>query len=204
MKSVFDLEWQNVKTEYRIVAALEKISAAFRVLLWKESKINRLSPIQIQLLIFIKFQPRERATVTHLAREFNMTKATVSDSVRVLEQKKLVVRKRRNADNRSFSLTLTASGEKIAKSSSLFANALQVPVQVMEPEHKANFLNALLDIIHALDESKVIATQRMCKTCCFFKPGKTQHYCGLIKQTLNVSDLRLDCPEHKTRIFSSS
>jgi hypothetical protein len=52
-KSSFDLEHQNSKIESKIVASLERISEAFRVLLWNESKENSLSPIQIQILIFI-------------------------------------------------------------------------------------------------------------------------------------------------------
>ena len=52
-KSSFHLTEQNQKIESRIVVALERISEAFRVLLWNESKENSLSPIQIQILIFI-------------------------------------------------------------------------------------------------------------------------------------------------------
>ena len=54
-KSSFHLTEQNQKIESRIVVALERISESFRVLLWNESKENSLSPIQIQILIFIYF-----------------------------------------------------------------------------------------------------------------------------------------------------
>ena len=37
---------------HKITQALERISKAFRVLLWEESKKHGISPIQIQLLIF--------------------------------------------------------------------------------------------------------------------------------------------------------
>ena len=60
MKSSFDLKRQSTKIESKIVVALERISEAFRVLLWNESKENSLSPIQIQLLIFFTFSfPRK-------------------------------------------------------------------------------------------------------------------------------------------------
>ena len=51
--SSFNLNEQNQKIESRIVVALERISEAFRVLLWNESKENSLSPIQIQILILM-------------------------------------------------------------------------------------------------------------------------------------------------------
>ena len=81
--SSFNLNEQNQKIESRIVVALERISEAFRVLLWNESKENSLSPIQIQILIFIYFHSLAKCKVGYLADEFNMTKATISDSVKV-------------------------------------------------------------------------------------------------------------------------
>ena len=52
-KSDFDLVHQNQNVESKIVAALERISQAFRVLLWQESKEFSLTPIQVQVLIFL-------------------------------------------------------------------------------------------------------------------------------------------------------
>ena len=103
MKSSFDLNRQNKNTESKIVVALERISEAFRVLLWNESKENSLSPIQIQILIFIHFHTSEKCKVGYLADEFNMTKATISDSVRVLLAKELVIKETDPIDTRSLS-----------------------------------------------------------------------------------------------------
>ncbi len=54
MKNVFDLEIQNSAIEGKIVAGMERLSQVFRILLWEKAKKHNLSPIQIQLLIFIK------------------------------------------------------------------------------------------------------------------------------------------------------
>ena len=111
----FNLNEQNQKVESRIVVALERISEAFRVLLWNESKENSLSPIQIQILIFISFHSSEKCKVGYLADEFNMTKATISDSVRVLLSKALVTKETDPSDTRSYSLLLTDEGKKLLK-----------------------------------------------------------------------------------------
>jgi DNA-binding MarR family transcriptional regulator len=196
-KSVFDLKQQNQSTDDRIVASFERIAEAFRVLLWEESKKTGLSPIQIQLLIFILFQPGERCTVTYLAREFNMTKATISDAVKVLEQKKLVIRNYSGTDSRSYTLSLSKEGKEVAQATSVFANVIKKQLRGLDDTHKSTLLYALLEIIHQLNQVGVITTQRMCQTCRFFEPGKTKHYCTLVKQPLKHSDLRLDCPEHE-------
>jgi len=125
----FSLSGQNQKVESRIVVALERISEAFRVLLWNESKENALSPIQIQILIFVHFHSSEKCKVGYLADEFNMTKATISDSVKVLLHKNLVAKETDETDTRSYSLSLTPEGEKIVKKASFFASSIEQPLE---------------------------------------------------------------------------
>lgn len=110
--SSFNPERQENKIESKIVVALERISEAFRVLLWNESKSNALSPIQIQILIFLLFHSEAQCKVSYLAEEFNMTKATISDSVKVLLLKKLIKKTGDELDTRSYTISLTAGGKK--------------------------------------------------------------------------------------------
>src|SRR5690606_9651643 len=87
MPSPFDPQRPGPTVESKIVVALERVATAFRVLLWNEGRTHGLSPIQVQLLLFLRFHPRERCKVSVLAQEFNLTKATISESVRALELK---------------------------------------------------------------------------------------------------------------------
>ena len=48
--------------------------------------------LQIQLLIFIKHHSKNKATVSYLAKEFNLTKATISDTIKILKQKKYITK----------------------------------------------------------------------------------------------------------------
>ena len=82
-KSDFDLNFQNRNIDGRIVAALERISQAFRVLLWQESKDFSLSPIQIQVLIFLLHHSIDIFKVSYIADEFNLYKATINVIVKI-------------------------------------------------------------------------------------------------------------------------
>ena len=197
MHSSFNLNEQNNKIESRIVVALERISEAFRVLLWTESKDNSLSPIQIQILIFLHFHSKEKCRVSYLADEFNMTKATISDSVRVLLAKQLVSKETNPEDTRSFSLTLTSEGEKIATKSALFASAIEQPLESFSTEQKSILLKGLMKIIQDLNTSGVISIQRMCFSCSNYKNQNGVHYCKLLQSTLTENELRLDCPDYE-------
>src|SRR5690606_3914191 len=99
-RSDFDPGHQNQSTDSKIIASLERIAQAFRVLLWNESKTNGLSPIQVQVLIFLLHHDEEMRKVSYLASEFNMTKATISDTVKTLEQKGLITKAYNQHDTR--------------------------------------------------------------------------------------------------------
>lgn len=195
--SSFNLNEQNQKTESRIVVALERISEAFRVLLWNESKENSLSPIQIQIMIFVYFHSQEKCKVGYLADEFNMTKATISDSVKILLSKDLVAKETDPLDTRSYSLSLTTEGKKIAQKVSFFASSIEQPLENLTEEHKTIMLNGLLKLIFDLNKSGIITIQRMCFTCSNYQVDKGIHYCKLLKSQLAESELRVDCPEHE-------
>ena len=197
-KSSFHLTEQNQKIESRIVVALERISEAFRVLLWNESKQNSLSPIQIQILIFISFHSVEKCKVGYLANEFNMTKATISDSVKVLLSKGLVTKEIDPIDTRSYTLSLTDEGKKIAKKASFFASSIEQPIEKLTEEQKIIMLNGLLKLIYDLNKSGIITIQRMCFNCSYYKTEKGLHYCNLLNTKLAESEIRVDCPEHET------
>ena len=197
-KSSFDLNHQNENIDSRIVAAMERIAQAFRVLLWNESKELSLSPIQIQLLIFLLFHSEEKRKVSYLADEFNMTKATISDSIKVLEQKKLIRKVNDKDDTRSYYIYLTGKGMEIAKQTATFTRQIEEPIAQLNSEDKVNLLISLTGIIQHLNQTGVITIQRMCKTCVYFSSGngKNPHFCHLLNQKLFNADLRLDCPDH--------
>ena len=82
-KSAFELNHQNSSVESKIIASLERVSQAFRVLLWNESKEFSLSPIQVQVLIFLLHHSDDKRKVSYLADEFNVAKATELRTVKI-------------------------------------------------------------------------------------------------------------------------
>ncbi|MEQ9230690.1 MAG: MarR family winged helix-turn-helix transcriptional regulator [Cyclobacteriaceae bacterium] len=197
--SDFDLTQQNQNIDRKIVATLERVTHAFRVLLWQESKVHALSPIQVQILIFLRYHDVDKCKVSYLAKEFNITKATISDSVMSLEQKELITKEYLQQDARSYCIILTKRGRQIAEKTSVYTNEARKPIQKMSDDDKEKLLTGLLATIRHLNESGVISIQRMCQTCRFYESDKAKdaHYCNLLKEPLTPVDHRLDCPEHE-------
>jgi DNA-binding MarR family transcriptional regulator len=196
-ESVFDPNEQNTHLESRIVAALERLSEAFRVLLWQEGKESGLSPIQIQLLIFVALHPPACCSVSYLAREFNLTKPTVSDAVKSLFQKELIEKSMSASDTRSYHVQLTDKGREMAGKLARFANAIKAPVSRMSGPQKISLWENLTTIIAALQQAGIISLQRMCFTCANYQRQGDTHFCALLRMPLYAETLRLDCPEHQ-------
>lgn len=197
LPSSFNPEAQIAKQEKKIVVALERISEAFRVLLWNESKESSLSPIQIQILIFLLFHRGDKCKVGYLATEFNMTKATISDSVSSLLKKNLIEKQVDEVDTRSFSILLTKEGKKMATRCSSFTSALENPLLDLTDKQKEVLLTSLLHVIKQLNNTGIISTQRMCFNCRFYTKKSTGHYCNFLQETLAETEIRIDCDEHE-------
>jgi DNA-binding MarR family transcriptional regulator len=199
--SVFDLPAQHRHVDNKIVAGLERLSQALRVLLWKKTKAHALSPIQIQFLVYLRYHPNEFCRVSRLARDFGLTQATVSDAVSALEAKGLLARSPSNEDGRVAVLQLTRPGERLAAGLSQWADVVADQLRAFPFEEKVRVMQLLMHLIARLQRVGIIAVARMCLSCRFFRrdahPGAgAPHHCQLLDITLADASLRVDCPAH--------
>ena len=194
-KTAFNPEHQNNNLSAKIVVGLERISEVFKVLLWDYAKEVQLSPIQIQMLLFLCYHNDQLNTVSQLAKEFNITKPTVSDAVKVLIHKNLVSKEVAPADNRSFILRVTASGKKIVAQTEQFANPIQQQLIGLDKNDVDVFYKVLNRLIFNLNKTGVLSVQRICFGCRFYEQNESQHFCNYLDTILANQDIRLDCPE---------
>ena len=198
----FDPYSQHGDVDKKIVAALERISQAYRVLLQQEAQGRGLSPIQARFLVHLLHHPGELGRVGRLAEEFGLSRATVSDAVRTLEYKGLVRREPWPRDGRVATLSLTPAGEEAATGLSGWADVVEGQLGSFALEEKVAVMRFLMRLISSLQGEGVISVARMCVSCRFFRPdahprSATPHHCALLDQPLSGADLRTDCPEHE-------
>jgi len=198
MSSAFDPIHQSNHVNSKVIVSLEKLAEVFRVLLWDSGKEYGLSPIQIQLLLFVKFHPEEDLRkVAYMAKEFNMTKATISDSLKTLEQKGLVRKKTDVEDARSVTISLTAKGEKISGHVANYTSALETAVDKLPPREMESLQLTLMRLSRYLLEEEVLAVERTCFHCGNYKGNyNDNHYCEAYKKKIVQKALRVDCPAH--------
>jgi len=200
--SSFDPALHLVNQNSKIIASLGKLAEVFRVLFQTSAQGHGLSTTQLQLLHFVHFHPNPaHRKGAFMAKEFNVTKATVSDSLKALEQKGLVQKVVDHEDSRSYILSLTVEGTVLALATSAVTAPLEEAVAALSPEQKDQLTNTILELIYRLNQANIISTQRMCFNCHYYAGDQRQtHYCNLVNQTLHAVDLRLECPEFKTPV----
>jgi DNA-binding MarR family transcriptional regulator len=193
--SIFNPDFQNQNSSSKIIVALERISEAFKVLLWDKAKEFGLSPIQIQILIFVAYHKQELCNVSHLSMEFNITKPTVSDAVKALIKKELIEKDFSSSDNRSYTILLTPSGKEVIKQTEDFANPLKSKLDTFEESKLDDLFHTLSQVIYKLNQAGILTVQRTCFGCKFYKKSNDIHFCNLLEKELQNSDIRIDCPE---------
>ncbi len=198
-KSIFDINFQQKNITSKIVVGLERMSQVFKVLLWEHAKTIGLSPVQIQLLIFIAYHKQGFCNVSHLAKEFNITKPTVSDAIRVLDKKGLIVKDYSSADSRSYTILLSDSGKKTVAETENFANPIKTQLKDIEQADLENLFEILSNLIYQLNSNGILTVQRTCFGCRFYNKSENKDYCDLLDKELLHSDIRLDCPEYEEK-----
>lgn len=199
-KSIFNPSAQEHDISNKIIVGLERISEVFKILLWEKAKVVGLSPIQIQILIFISYHKQELCNVSHLAKEFNITKPTISDAVRVLAEKGLITKDFSSSDNRSYSILITPHGSKIVTETENFAEPLKVQLKGINETNLDDLFKTLSHLIYQLNHNGILTIQRTCYGCKFYDNTGNTDFCNLLKKELLNSEIRLDCPEFEEKV----
>jgi DNA-binding MarR family transcriptional regulator len=202
MGGIFEPASQHGDVDKKIVAALERLSQAFRVLLREAAQGWSLSPIQARFLVHLLHHGDELGRVGRLAEEFGLSRATVSEAVGTLEAKGLVRREPWPRDGRVATLRLTSKGEEVTAGLSGWAGVVEEQLGSFASGEKEAVMRFLMRLISALQGAGVITVARMCVSCRFFRldahpGGASPHHCALLDLPLSRADLRTDCPEHE-------
>ncbi len=199
MTSPFDPVQQEQSLDAKIIAALEKISEVFRVMLWEAGKKDNLSPIQVQVLVFLLYHDPSKARVTLLADEFNMTKPTMSEVIQALEDKKLVEKTRDLSDSRTFAITLSPEGKLKAEKLASFAKPMEISMKDLEEREKEEVFSGIYKLLTDMAAKKLISTLRHCEDCSSFEGNNVVSWCKHFQKALTQKDLRIDCEAHTKR-----
>jgi DNA-binding MarR family transcriptional regulator len=195
MESIYNLDFQNTSLENKIVIGFDRISQVFKTLLIEESQQHNLSPIQIQFLIFINYHSENKSTISYLSKEFNLSKPTVSETIKTLGKKNYIMKVADKVDTRSSFIKITDLGKTIVQQTERYINPLLNIISNIDEANKVMLWQNITTIITALNTIQLIKPHRTCTNCQFYSQNNNKRYCALLNQELKVEDIRIDCPE---------
>lgn len=187
-----------------IVSALDKIITIYRVLHWDITKTENLSPIQIQFIEFIHQNPRELCTLTKLADEFELTKATVSDSINNLFSKGYIKKYRDSSDSRIYYFELTEKGASVISLIKTSKKDILDLVENLSLEQKMIISGFLQNLIFIFHQNGKIRQFKSCLTCFNFVRNanplsEKPHFCAFAKIYMADPELKTYCAIHKDK-----
>lgn len=187
---------------HRLASALSKVSVSLKRRLWRDAASRRISPLQAQILAFLRQRPTHGATVTDITRMLGVTMPTASDVIAVLVRRGLLRKIRTEGDGRVFNVMLTARGRRRAEQVMGWPDFLLWAAELLPVEEQESLLRTLVKLIKAIQDRGEIPVARMCVTCTHFRPyihsdSQRPHHCALVDAPFGDRLIRVDCNEHE-------
>lgn len=178
----------------RTAALIERIGR----LLSTEAHAEGLLPVQWEALRYLQRANRFSTTAAALTAYLGLTKGTVSQTLKALENKGLVKKRVNNRDRRSNHLLLTAKGRHL-----LGRDPLVATVAALGDLNRST-QSALDTGLATLLSARLSAQDRQpfgqCRDCRYFArrhPDGNPHFCQLLKESLVEPEANAICFEQR-------
>ncbi|MEN8130802.1 MAG: MarR family winged helix-turn-helix transcriptional regulator [Pseudomonadota bacterium] len=155
-----------------------------------------MRPAQLEALGFLTQCNHYSDTPQAVAEFLGLTKGTVSQTLKVLEQKGLL-RKRGDArDKRLVHLKPTAKGRRMVEHT-VPAESLTCGLEKLSKSESQLTVRALRVLLRSVQKANGLRTFAPCHTCRFNQRRDGGYFCGLTHEPLEEHDVALLCREHQ-------
>lgn len=167
---------------------LERLSALRVSMVRKSAAKLGIQGIHAEILEYLSRCNKYSNTAQALSEYLGVTKGSISQSLKTLEEKGLVLRRECTDDKRIFRLSLSPEGKKTLKD-------LQLDIPKIPDFYKDD--ESLRQILKAWQHKNDLRSFGLCKTCKHKETLDTGKFrCGLTKENLSVPDTEKICREH--------
>ncbi|HUT40442.1 MAG TPA: MarR family transcriptional regulator [Gammaproteobacteria bacterium] len=155
-----------------------------------------MRPVQLEALRFLTQCNRYSDTPQAVTEFLGLTKGTVSQTLKVLEQKGLLRKQGDAADKRLVHLKPTSKGRRLVERAAP-AKSLVPGLKRLAGTESQAVKKALCDLLYSIQEMNGFKTFAPCHTCRFNQRHDGQYFCGLTQEPLSDRDVLLICREHQ-------
>ena len=151
-----------------------------------------LNPAQSMALEYLARANKFSRQPSHVAEFMGSTRGTISQTLKALREKGLIVEMRSEADRRAISYALTPTGIEILDQS----NTLRSTFQDLSESQLNQLEQSLQTILDNALRTNGLKPFGVCKTCQHFAPRSKGGFCNLLSAPLEQSETEKICVEN--------
>ncbi|MDF0729291.1 MarR family winged helix-turn-helix transcriptional regulator [Pseudomonas entomophila] len=182
-------------TDTTLFDLLERLSSLTRAWFRQHPLLAELQPIQLSALMYLARCNHYSNTPLGVTDYLGLTKGTVSQSLKALEAKGLVVKTQDAHDRRSVHLQLTDSARALLDA--VLPPDFLATGQARMGERGAQLQALLGDLLGEVQRGTDVPGFGLCASCRFHQRVDGLPFCGLTRQALAPPDAALICREHQ-------
>lgn len=171
---------------------IERLASVFRGRLRGVANAHGLKLVQLEALVYLSRANRYSDTPAALTDYLCITKGSVSQTLKALEARGLLVKRDDPKDKRVVRCGLTEAGQAVVD----LAHASPL-VGLLTSGQAGEATAALQVVLQALQRANKRRTFGVCHSCRFFETRVAEHTCGLTHEALTVAGSLRICREHE-------
>lgn len=176
---------------------IERLANLLRQEVRAEGQRLGLQPIQQEALYYLSICNRYSDTTLAVTEYLGLTKGTVSQSLKVLENKALIRKEKDKNDLRITHLKVTEAGKQFLVDTCPPEKFTQA-VRQLSDDKQAETASLMQDILKNYQQVTGRNAFGLCQNCKFNQKNNDGIMCKLTNEPLTVSDIALICREYDT------
>jgi DNA-binding MarR family transcriptional regulator len=153
-------------------------------------------PVQLEALSFLLQCNRYSDTPQAVAEFLGLTKGTVSQTLKVLEEKGLLRKQGDAGDKRLVHLKPTTKGRRLVERA-VPAESLTLGIEKLSMSESQATVEALRILLRSVQKANDLKTFAPCHTCRFNQKREGGYFCELTQEPLADREVTLLCREHQ-------
>lgn len=155
-----------------------------------------LQPVQHDALYYLSICNRFSDHLVALTQFLGLTKGTVSQTLKIIENKGLINKTKDKTDKRLTHIHLTESGWKYISASTPPEN-FQLAVSSFSEKQQQDLVTHLRQCLSTYQNFNKVTGFGVCKTCRYNQQPNGSFFCGLVEQKLSAKDVDKICIEYE-------
>jgi len=151
-----------------------------------------VNPTQWTAISYLARANRFSRSPSHVADFMSATRGTVSQTLKALARKGLIVETRSENDKRSVSYSITNAAEQLLAKQGVIEKA----VSSLDDEAALSLRSGLEALVHNALLDRGLKAFGVCETCKYHQKKAQGGYCKLLEESLTAPEAKQICHEH--------